>query len=145
MTQQAPKKRITALVLAFLASFTFLGSAALAAEPVERTNTSALWFESWGRLSNATLKVGAPDGTQIDVFAASGTPTFHLRDLTPITDGVYRYELTAATDEMLPIKNQLDSGRGKAQKKEVAKSFQMGGFFIVTRGVITKKEDLAEE
>ena len=137
--------QISKLALMLFVGLVFTGNPGFAAEPVERTNTTALWFESWGRLSNATLKVGSPDGSQVDVFAASGTPTFHLRDITPISDGVYRYELTAATDEMIPIKNQLDSGRGKAQKKEIAKSFQMGGFFIVTRGVITKKEDLVEE
>ena len=120
-------------------------TAVFANEPVERTNTTTLWFESWGSLSNATLVVSGPDGSITDLAAAKGTPTFHLRDAAPVVDGVYRYELTAATTEKIKLRNQIDNGRGEAQKDEIAKPFQMGGFFIVSRGVITKKEDIVEE
>lgn len=138
-------RQIQKLALMFFVGLVFSGNPVFAAQPVERTNTTALWFESWGRLSNATLKIGAPDGNLTTVFAETGTPTFHLRDLSPVTDGVYRYELTAATDEMIPAKKKANNGRGEGQKDQVHKSFQMGGYFIVTRGVITKKEDLKEE
>lgn len=120
-------------------------TAAFANEPVERTNTTTLWFEAWGTLSNATLVVSGPDGYITDITAQKGTPTFHLRDAAPVIDGVYHYELTAATDEKIKLRNQPNNGRGEAQKDEIAKPFQMGGFFIVTRGVITKKEDIVEE
>lgn len=123
----------------------FITTTLVAAEPMERTNTTALWFENWQGLSNATLKVSTPDGALIDIFAPTGTPRFQLRAVNPVVDGVYNYELSAATDEMVPVQNQLDNGRGKAAKKETAQSFQMGGFFIVNRGVITKRENLVEE
>lgn len=138
-------KLLASAVLVFLTNTAFINTAAYASEPVERTNTSTLWFESWGKLTNATLIVVNPEGVRTDVFAISGSPTFHLRDVAPVIDGVYSYELLAATDEMVTIRNQLDNGRGKAQKKQVSKPFLMNGFFIVSRGVITVQKALIEE
>jgi len=141
---QAMTKRLTRLaggvILAFGAAF-----AAQASDPVERTSSTALWFESWGRLSNATLTVVTPQGTHADVFAKSGSPTFHLRDINPVTDGVYRYELTAAGDKMVANTNQLDNGRGAAAKSQVPEPFRMNGIFFVTRGVISETEKQIEE
>lgn len=122
-----------------------LATSAFANEPVERTDTTALWFESWGSLSNATLVVSGPDGFVTNIVAEKGTPRFYLRDAAPVTDGVYRYELTAATTEKIKLRNQPDNGRGENQKDEIAKPFQMGGSFVVSRGVITKQEDIVEE
>ncbi|WP_069301095.1 hypothetical protein [Neptunicoccus sediminis] len=123
----------------------FLAGAAFANEPVERTDTTTLWFESWGSLSNATLVVSGPDGFVTNILAEKGSPKFYLRDAAPVTDGVYRYELTAATTEKIKLRNQLNNGRGENQKDEIAKPFQMGGSFVVSRGVITKQEDIVEE
>ncbi|GGA29479.1 hypothetical protein [Neptunicoccus cionae] len=122
-----------------------VATTAFANEPQERTDTTALWFESWGSLSNATLVVSGPDGFITNIVAEKGTPRFYLRDAAPVTDGVYRYELTAATTEKIKLRNQLNNGRGENQKDEIAKPFQMGGSFVVSRGVITKQEDIVEE
>lgn len=123
----------------------FLASPAFANEPVERTDTTTLWFESWGSLSNATLVVSGPDGFVTNIVAEKGPPRFYLRDAAPVVDGVYRYELTAATTEKIKLRNQPDNGRGESQKDEIAKPFQMGGSFVVSRGVITKQEEIVEE
>lgn len=120
-------------------------TAVFANEPVQRTNTTTLWFENWGALSNATLTIVGPEDTHTTVFTPSGSPKFSLIDIAPVTDGIYSYELTAATGEKVTIKNPIDNGRGKAAKKERLRPFQMNGSFIVSRGVITEKEEITEE
>ncbi len=129
--------------------FVFIGLfsalTAVASEPVERTNSSALWFENWGDLSNASLAVVSPEGDRVDVQNDRGTPVFRLRDLASVVDGVYSYELRAASSEKIKIRNPVDNGRGKAAKTEMAKPYQMNGFFIVKRGVITRKDNQVEE
>ncbi len=118
---------------------------AVAGAPLERTNSSALWFENWGDLSNASLAVISPEGVRVDVRNERGTPVFRLRDLTPVVDGVYSYELRAASSEKIKIRNPIDNGRGKMAKTEMAKPYLMNGFFIVKRGVITRKDNQVEE
>ena len=110
-------------------------SAAYAAEPIERDNTNAVWFENWIGLKNATLKVAMPSGKIVDVYAESGTPVFKL-DPADSADGVYGYELTAATDKLQPVVNPIDNGRGTAEKTQVAVGFAMTGAFLVSRGAI---------
>lgn len=122
----------------------FLAVPALASEPIQRTNTNTLWFESWGALTNATLSVVTPEGDQKQVFADRGTPVFNLRDVAPAPDGIYRYELTAATEEKVKIKNPINNGRGDNARSETNKPMQMTGFFIVKGGAITVEKEVTE-
>lgn len=138
------KQKFIGLVAGICLGLAISGSV-FAGTPVERSNTNTLWFESWGALTNATLTVVSPDGERQAVFTAAGSPTFHLRDMAPVMDGVYTYELSAATDEMITLKNQLDSGRGAAQKTQINKPFHLNGYFFVTRGVISMEEKYLEE
>ncbi|WP_375257052.1 hypothetical protein [Citreimonas sp.] len=122
----------------------WMTQAALAADPVEQHNSTALWFVNWFGLENAILRVNAPDGRLHEVAATSGTPVFELpRSDAP--DGVYRYELTAATDEREAIVNPIDNGRGDAANDSVAKPFYRTGHFTVSRGVIVVPEDIEED
>ncbi|WP_204115939.1 hypothetical protein [Shimia biformata] len=118
--------------------------AALASEPVEQHNSNAFWFENWRGLSNATLTVAAPDGRLTEIFAATGTPVFHLSG-SKVLDGVYRYELSAATDEQAEIINPINNGRGENQRDTRAKPFFTAGHFTVSRGVIITPEDIKED
>ena len=118
---------------------------AFANEPLARNDSTTLWFENWGNLSKSSLIVVSPDGSQTNVTAERGSPRFFLRDLKAVTDGVYNYELTAATDEMIAVNTELDNGRGKAQRDKMNKPFAMNGYFFVSRGVISQKEALIEE
>lgn len=118
--------------------------AAFAADPVQQHNSNAVWFENWIGLSNATLVVMAPDGRFTEISAASGTPVFEL-DRAEAIDGIYRYELRAATEKTVKIVNPIDSGRGDAQRESEAVPFYASGQFTVERGAIITPKDIKEE
>lgn len=117
---------------------------ALGASPVEQHNSNAFWFENWTGLRNATLVISAPNGSLTTIVAASGTPVFQLSG-AEIADGIYRFELSAATDEQVKILNPQNNGRGAAQTDTMAKSFYLNGSFTVSRGVIITPEDITED
>lgn len=119
-------------------------SAATAADPVEQNNSSAVWFENWIGLRNATLNVVTPTGEIRRIFAASGTPVFEL-DRSGDPDGVYRYELSAATEEKVMIVNPQNNGRGENASDTAAESFYLSGQFVVSRGIITRPDDVTED
>lgn len=118
-------------------------AAALTVDPVEQHNSNAVWFENWSGLSNAQLVVSAPNGKVTEVFAATGTPVYEL-ERGAILDGIYRYELKAATEEQVEIVNPIDNGRGETATSR-AKAFYMNGFFTVSRGVIITPEEIRED
>lgn len=129
-----------------LASVLSLGTtmAAGAAEPVQQHNSNAVWFENWTGLSNASMTVAAPNGKISTIFAETGTPVYQL-DGDAVLDGIYRYELSAATDERVEIVNEVDNGREEQGDGTMAKPFYATGHFVVSRGVIITPEEIEEE
>ena len=113
-------------------------------QPVQQHNSNAVWFENFIGLSNTQMTISYPDGTLETVFAKTGTPVFQLTG-SEVLDGIYRYELNAATSEKETIKNPVDNGRGAAASNERAVPFSMSGHFVVSRGVIVTPEDLTED
>lgn len=113
-------------------------------DPVEQHNSNAIWFVNWIGLSNATLKISAPNGKVTEVFAEQGTPVFQLTGRDAM-DGVYRYSLKAATEETEEIVNQVDNGRGDAGSNTQRKPFNLSGNFVVSRGVIITPEAVSED
>lgn len=116
---------------------------AFAAEPVQQHNSNALWFENWNGLSNATLKIVAPNGKVTELFTSSGTPVFQLV-AAEVLDGIYSYELSAATSERETIVNPVNNGRGESQEESAAQGLHLNGVFTVSRGVIITPEDVTE-
>lgn len=137
------KPKLAALISATVV-MVFMAGALRAADPVQQHNSTALWFMNWIGLSNATLKVVAPNGEMTTLFAASGTPVFEL-DRAKAMDGVYHYELSAATETRVKIVNPIDNGRGENAADTVAEPFYLTGQFVVARGVITTPEELTED
>jgi hypothetical protein len=137
--------RINLVFRFLLAGCILFSGPVFANEPIARMNTTSMWFENWGDLSNAALVVASPDGTIQTVNSDRGTPVFNLRDLSKVVDGVYQYELSAATSEVRKIINPQNNGRGAAQKKEMFIPFKTNGIFFVARGVISKQQDIKEE
>ena len=119
-------------------------SPVFAADPVQQHNSSAVWFENWIGLSNATLVVAAPNGAITQIQAPSGTPVFEL-DRAGAIDGVYRYELRAAPEQTVKIVNPVESGRGDAQRDSQSVPFYASGQFVVERGAIITPEDITED
>ncbi|WP_306131402.1 hypothetical protein [Roseivivax marinus] len=141
MTQHRP---FAPLLLFALALGLGAPAAAQAVDPVEQHNSSALWFENWIGLSNATLTIAEPNGTVSQVFAASGTPVFQLSG-APVQDGVYRYELRAATDARRAVANPQASGRESPPPVDEPVPYYTTGSFTVERGVIVRPADVIEE
>jgi hypothetical protein len=132
------------LICSFFAGALAMATPAWAADPSQQNNSNAIWFENWTALTNATLTISAPNGARSEVFAASGTPVFQLptRD---VADGIYRYELSAATKEKAKIINQIDNGRGEAAQDSAAVAFRTSGHFVVSRGVIIQPKEIKED
>lgn len=129
-------------VLAAFVSFASLAGASNV-DPVQQHNSNAVWFENWVGLQNATLTVAAPNGKLTSVFAKSGTPVYEL-ERGQALDGVYRYELSASTDEKEEIVNAVNNGRDSVATSQ-NKPFHMSGSFVVSRGVIITPEEIKEE
>ncbi|MEP3300188.1 MAG: hypothetical protein ABJO27_27510 [Pseudoruegeria sp.] len=127
--------------LAVAAGISLAGlSSAVAGEPVAQQNSNAFWFESWTGLSNATLKVAHPSGLVESVYAESGTPVYQLP--AGAADGVYSYEMTAATDQVEAIVDpSVNNGRGEAAATQAAVGYATGGSFVVSRGAIVAPDD----
>jgi hypothetical protein len=130
--------------VAFAAACMAFVSHAETAQPVQQNNSNAIWFENWIGLRNATMVVATPEGELVTVYSDSGTPVFELSG-KEIQDGIYRYELNAATEEEMKIVNNIDNGRGDAAKDTTAKPFYLSGAFVVQRGVIVPLEETKEE
>ncbi|MEO0372447.1 MAG: hypothetical protein AAF231_13400 [Pseudomonadota bacterium] len=113
-------------------------------QPVQQSNSNAVWFENWLGLRNATMTISQPDGEIVAIFAEKGTPVFELSGSRPI-DGIYRYTISAATEEEVEIKNKQNNGRGTAAKSTIAVPFDMSGQFHVHRGVIVEPEKVEEK
>lgn len=124
--------------------FATTAGAAFAADPVEQHNSNAVWFENWNGLSNAILTVVAPNGQITEIQAPAGTPVFQLsgRD---VLDGIYHYEMTAATEKTEKIVNAIDNGRGDAASDTARVPFYLAGSFTVSRGVIIRPKDIKED
>ena len=117
---------------------------AFAADPIQQQNSNAIWFENWASLTNATLTVATPNGEIINVFAASGTPVFKLEGWE-IMDGIYRYEMNAATPETKKTINKVDNGRGDASRDATQVAHYSSGSFVVSRGVIIRPKEVKED
>ena len=120
-----------------------IATAVNAAEPVKQHNSNAIWFVNWIGLKNATLIVAEPSGKIVTIQAESGTPVYKLSG--EVQDGIYRYELTAATEERRKIVNQIDSGRGENQSESEAVPYYGQGHFTVERGVIVPEKEIKED
>jgi hypothetical protein len=67
----------------------------------ERFSGSRLNFNVESSLSNFTLRVSGPDGYHGQVFSARSAPSLRLGDYGNVPDGLYYYEMTAATTQQV--------------------------------------------
>ncbi|RKQ94142.1 hypothetical protein [Maricaulis maris] len=58
---------------------------------------SRIYFDADPTYFNITVSVSGPDGYHGQVFSERRAPSFRLADFGEVADGVYRFEVTAAT------------------------------------------------
>jgi len=99
-----------------------------------------------GQVHNTTLSVAGPEGYYAQVFAKTGIPMIKLSRFGSVPDGVYNWQVTAATSEMLEVRdNSLNSGRDGKTPKRMNKGTTESGMFRVKNGAILPKSDEIEQ
>lgn len=88
--------------------------------------------------SNYTLTVTGPHGFHASASSKSEVPAIDLRRIGAFDDGTYHYQLTASTNERVPVRDTLDNGRSGRQPDWMVRSVSTSGVFHVKGGTIMK-------
>ena len=107
----------------------------VAAKQFSGTN---LGFLLKGALRNSTLSVAGPDDFHASTFSKSGAVAIDLGKFGALEDGLYHYQITAATDQPANVRTPLNDGRDDNAKVKLLKSVEMSGTFDVTGGKIVE-------
>ena len=98
-----------------------------------------------GNVHNTTLSVSGPDGFYAEAFAQTGVPRITLSQHGNVADGVYRWQVTAATDETVEVQDSgLNNGRGAGAPVRMNKGTTESGMFRVQNGTILPKSNKTE-
>ena len=106
-----------------------------------------LGFDPAGNYGNYTLNVTGPNGFHASAGSKTGTPSIDLRRFGAYDDGLYNYQLSASTDEKVPLRGALDNGRHRTEAGEGGvgrqpdarlKTVSVSGAFHVKGGMIVK-------
>jgi hypothetical protein len=111
----------------------------------QKFTDSEVVFDITGPYSNLTLTISGPNGLHASAHHRTGSPVIDLRKLGTIDDGDYLYQLTAATDEKVPVRTALDNGRDGGPTTSTLKSVSTSGQFQVKGGTIVKLDPSARE
>jgi hypothetical protein len=111
----------------------------------QKFTDTEIGFDITGPFSNLTLTISGPNGLSASATSRTGSPLIDLRKLGTIDDGEYIYQLTAATDEKIPVRTALDNGRDGGPTTSMLKSVSTSGQFQVKAGAIVKVDPSARE
>ena len=104
-----------------------------------------LQVQSSKSMSNKTLTVSGPNGYSATSFSTSGSPSASMSKNGAMADGLYKWQLTGSTSEMVPSsKSGMNNGRGDAERAMVNKSTSESGTFRVLNGSVVMPTDEAE-
>jgi hypothetical protein len=95
--------------------------------------------------SNYTLTVTGPHGFHASASSKSEVPAIDLRRTGAFDDGTYHYQLTASTNERVPVRDTLDNGRGGRHPDWMVRSVSTSGVFQVKGGTIMKFDPAERE
>ncbi len=107
-----------------------------------------------GQVFNTTLSIAGPNGYYAQAFAKAGTPMIKLSQHGPVADGIYIWQVTAATDELIEVRDKgLRSGStaGSSYRRtspgtiRINKGTAESGSFRVQNGSILPKSNATEE
>jgi hypothetical protein len=90
--------------------------------------------------SNVTVTVSGPGDFFAQASAKSGAIALDLREFGALDDGIFNYQITAASSEKIKVNSTLDNGRDR-QPTEVLRSASTSGTFRVVRGTIVMPTD----
>jgi hypothetical protein len=110
----------------------------------QKLTDTEIGFEPAGTYSNYTLTITGPNGFHASASSKTSAPSIDLRRLGTHDDGIYTYQLTASTDEKVPVRTALDNGRG-SPSGSLLKSVATSGHFEVKGGTIVKYDLAATE
>jgi hypothetical protein len=110
-----------------------------------RFTDTQVGFDPAASYGNYTLTITGPNGFHATASSKSGTPAIDLRRFGAFDDGGYNYELTASTDEKVPVRSRLDNGRDGGPTDSMLRGVSMSGRFDVKGGVIVKYDPAARE
>jgi hypothetical protein len=102
-------------------------------------------FEILGPYSNLTLTVTGPNGINASAHHRTGSPLIDLRKIGTVDDGQYNYQLTATTDDKIPVRTGLDDGRDGGPTTSMFKGASTSGHFHVKGGTIVKFDPSVRE
>jgi hypothetical protein len=86
--------------------------------------------------TNATLRVSGPNGFYMQTFSRSGSVALQLGAAGRLPDGLYHYEVTAATAQRVPNPNRM-MGSGRADEPAMVSVGTLRfGTFNVKNGAI---------
>lgn len=111
----------------------------------QKFTDTEIGFEIGGPYSNLTLTVTGPNGINASARSRTGSPLIDLRKLGAVDDGQYNYQLTASTDDKIPVRTGLDDGRDGGSTTAMFKSVSTSGHFHVKGGTIVKFDPSARE
>lgn len=120
------------------------GQEQLDAEP--RFAGERLVFSVSGAYTNYVLSVAGPESYYAQIEGARSAPTLRLRDHGAVPDGLYQWQLSAATNRVLPGAARMDQTLNGRQPSAGAPRIgaQTSGAFRVEDGRIMIFEDLTE-
>jgi hypothetical protein len=102
---------------------------------------TTLGFDVRGQYTNFTFSVTGPFGFSAQEFSRSSAPGFDVRKFSDLPDGVYIYQLSAATDQKVRTFTPSDNnGREGAPPAAILKPAALTGSFLLSKGVITTRE-----
>lgn len=110
-----------------------------------RFGDTQVGFAPAATYTNYTLSVSGPNGFQASASADREVPTIDLSRFGGFDDGMYNFEVTASTDEKLPVRTALDNGRDGGPSRTVQKTVSTSGVFHVAGGTIEKFDPTAPE
>ena len=129
-----------------------LATPAISAE--ERFSGDVVQVVPDGQVFNTTLSIAGPNGYYAQAFAKAGTPMIKLSQHGPVADGIYIWQVTAATDELIEVRdkglrsnrsNSLGYRRASPGMITINKGTAESGSFRVENGSILPRSNATEE
>ncbi len=140
----------------FFAAATLLATtlATPASSAEERFSGDVVQVVLAGQVHNTTLSIVGPGGYYAQAYAKAGTPMIKLSQHGPVADGLYIWQVTAATDEMIEVRDEgLRSGSSNSSGYlstspgtiTITKGTAESGSFRVENGAILPRIDATEQ